>query len=105
VNGLIIQNILIRNLIMKNRYDGTQGKEAAIAMNRQKMHEAEHTSKNEFVKKVQAAQDKYAARPPVLKEEAMYFNAYQCNNGMHAQELASKITAGLDKVAFPVRQK
>lgn len=92
-----------RNLIM-DRYDGNPGKERAIANVRQQRMEAEHSSKDMFVKKVQAQQAKNQGQPPDLKAEAMNFNAYMCNNGMHAQELASSATAGLDKVAFPVRE-
>jgi hypothetical protein len=88
---------------MKSRYDMNPGKEAAIANTRQSRMEAEHSSKDAFVKKVQAAQAVHQGRAPNLKEEAMHFNAYQCNNGMHAQEVARDITVGLDKVAFPVK--
>lgn len=62
-----------------------------------------HSATNAFVKKVQAEQSKHGGVPPDLKSEAMEFNAYQCNNGEHAQELAREVTAGLDKVAFPVK--
>lgn len=88
---------------MKNRYDGSPSKEAAIANSRQGRLQAEHNANNQFVKKVQAEQAKHAGREPRLKGEAMEFNAYQCNNGEHAQELARDVTAGLDKVAFPVK--
>ena len=87
-----------------DRYDGNPGKDAMIANVRQSRMEAEHSSKNQFVKKVQAEQAKNQGRPPVLKPEAMMFNAYQCNDGMHAQEVAVDVTRGLDKVAFPVRE-
>ncbi len=46
---------------------------------------------------------KMAGRAPEMKGEAMEFNAYMCNNGEHAQELARDVTKGLDKVAFPVK--
>lgn len=86
-----------------DRYDGNPGKERAIANVRQSRMEAEHSAKDAFVKKVQAQQAVHAGKAPDLKAEAMNFNAYMCNNGMHAQELARDITAGLDKVAFPVK--
>ncbi len=70
---------------------------------RQKRFEAEHSAKNAFVKKVQAEQARHAGRPPKLKPESLEFNAYMCNNGMHAQELARDVTAGMDKVAFPLK--
>lgn len=89
--------------MMRDRYDGAPGKEAAIANNRQKRFESEHSSSNAHVKKVQAAQSKNAGKNPDLKGEAMEFNAYMCNNGMHAQELTREVTKGLDKVAFPVK--
>ena len=88
---------------MKSRYDGNPSKEAAIANVRQGRMEAEHSSTNNFVKKVQNEQDRHAGRPPKLSGESMMFNAYMCNNGMHAQELATEITAGMDKVAYPVK--
>jgi hypothetical protein len=87
---------------MKSRYDGNPGKEASIANVRHKRLEAEHAAKNAFVNKVQAAQDKYAGRSPMLKGESMEFNAYMCNDGAHAQEFGKKLTAGMDKVAFPL---
>jgi len=70
---------------------------------RQARYESEHSATDAFVKKVQNSQAKYAGRAPNMKSEAMEFNAYMCNNGEHAQELARDITAGLDKVAFPVK--
>lgn len=88
---------------MRDRYDGSPGKDAAMANTRQKRLEAEHSSKNEFVKKQQAELSRMGAVLPNLKAEALEFNAYQCNNGMHAQELARDITKGIDKVAFPVK--
>lgn len=88
---------------MKSRYDNQPGKEAAIANSRQKRLEAEHNANDMFVKRQQAATAKYAGKAPVLKAEALEFNAYQCNNGEHAQELARGITKGLDKTAFPVK--
>lgn len=87
---------------MKSRYDGQAGKEAAISNMRQKRLEAEHAAKNAFVKKVQNEQARHGGIAPNLRPESMHFNAYMCNNGLHAQELAKGITKGLDKVAFPV---
>lgn len=86
-----------------DRYDGNPGKEKAMAGVRQSRLESEHSANNQFVKKVQAEQAKNQGRSPQLKAEAMKFDAYQCNDGMHAQEVARDITAGLDKVAFPVK--
>jgi len=88
---------------MKSRYDGNPGKEASIANVRQSRMEAMHSATNQFVKKVQSAQAKHAGQAPNLKAESMEFNAYMCNNGEHAQELAKDITAGLDPVAYPVK--
>lgn len=89
---------------MKNRYDFNPGKDAAIANTRQKRLEAEHNMNDAFVKKQQAMLSKHAGKAPKLEMDAMEFNAYMCNNGMHAQEMATKLTAGLDKVAFPVKK-
>lgn len=86
-----------------DRYDGVPGKESSNANARQSRLEAEHSAKDAFVKKGQAAQARMAGKAPNLKAEAMNFNAYQCNDGMHAQEVARDVTAGLDKVAFPVK--
>lgn len=74
-----------------------------MANRRQNRLQAEHNATDAFVKKVQNEQARHGGRMPNLKAEAMEFNAYQCNNGDHAQELARDITAGLDKVAFPVK--
>lgn len=87
---------------MKDRYDGAPGKDAALANTRQARFEREHMGKNEFVKREQAAQDKYAGRKPMMKEDMMEFNANMQNNGAWAQDFGRKLTAGLDKVAFPV---
>ena len=88
---------------MRNRYDGAPGKDASMAMTRHKRHEAEHSATNAFVKRVQNEQARHGGRPPKLEAASMEFNAYMCNNGMHAQDLAVEITKGLDKVAFPVK--
>ena len=90
---------------MKSRYDGNPGKEASIANTRHQRLEAEHSANDSFVKKQQAKLSKYAGDAPNLKGESMEFNAYMCNNGMHAQELASKVTEGMDKVAYPVKKR
>lgn len=86
-----------------NRYDGAPGKDAAMARTRQSRHEAEHRATNAFVKKVQMETAKMAGRPPEVKQEAMEFDSYMCNNGMHAQEFGRELTKGLDKEAFPVK--
>ena len=88
---------------MKSRYDNNPGKDAAMANTRQKRMEAEHSAKDAFVKKVQAEQSRHMGRAPNLKAEAMDFNAYMCNNGEHAQEVARDVTKGMDKVAFPLK--
>lgn len=88
---------------MKSRYDGAPGKDAAMANVRQKRLEAEHSAKNAFVKKVQAEQARHGAKPPKLEAKAMEFNAYMCNDGEHAQELARDVSKGMDKVAFPLK--
>lgn len=87
---------------MKDRYDGAPGKDAAIANTRQARHEAQHSEKDAFVKREQAAVKQYAGKKPVMKPEMFEFNANMQNNGAWAQEFGKKLTAGLDKVAFPV---
>ena len=87
---------------MKSRYDGAPGKESMVSNSRHKRLEAEHSAKNQFVKKVQSEQDRHAGRSPKLEAKSMEFNAYMCNNGEHAQRLAKSVTKGLDKVAYPV---
>ncbi len=87
---------------MKDRYDGNPGKEAAIANTRQSRLESEHSRKNSFVKSEQAGKDRYAGRKPEMKADMFEFNANMQNNGSWAQEFGKKLTAGLDKVAFPV---
>lgn len=75
-----------------------------MANTRQKRMESEHNANDAFVKRVQAKQAVHGGKPPKLEAESLMFNAYMCNNGKHAQELAQKMTEGLDKVAFPVKQ-
>lgn len=87
---------------MKDRYDGAPGKDAAIANTRQRRYESEHSAKNAFVKREQAAVDKYAGRRPEMKSDLMEFNAEMQNTGSWAQGLGKRLTAGIDHVAFPV---
>jgi len=87
---------------MKDRYDGNPGKEAAIMNRRQSRLEAQHAGKDAFVKREQAALDKYAGKKPMMKADLMEFNAEMQNTGKWAQEFGKKLTMGLDKVAFPV---
>lgn len=88
---------------MKNRYDGSPSKEAAMAKTRQNRYQSEHNANNAFVKKVQAEQARHAGRVPNMNPEMMDFCSYMSNDGEHAQELARDATMGLDKVAFPVK--
>ena len=88
--------------MFKDRYDGNPGKEAAIANKRHSRLEAEHSAKNAFVKKEQSNKDMYSGRKPVMPGELMEFNANMQNTGEWAQGFGRKLTAGLDKVAFPV---
>lgn len=88
---------------MKNRYDGVRGKEQMSEKARQTRLEAEHNSNDAFVKKQQASLSKLAGKNPKLSAEAYNFNAYMCNTGVHAQEVARELTKGMDKTAFPVK--
>jgi hypothetical protein len=88
---------------MKSRYDNAPGKDAAMQNTRQKRYEAEHNAKDAFVKRQQNELSRKAGKAPHLEGKALEFNAYMCNNGLHAQELAVDMTKGLDKVAFPVK--
>ena len=90
-------------LMKRNDYTMRDGKDAAIAKRRHQMGEAQHDSANAFVKREQLSIKAKGGRAPELKEKSMQFDAYMCNNGEHAQELARDITKGLDKEAFPVR--
>lgn len=87
---------------MKDRYDGAPGKDAAICNTRQRRYESEHSAKNAFVKREQAAVEKYAGKRPEMKGDLMDFNATQQNTGEWAQRFGKKLTAGIDHVAFPV---
>lgn len=71
--------------------------------NRNKRLESIHSENDAFVKRQQAQMAKYAGKNPKLEAKDMEFNAEMMNNGMHAQELATKLTNGLDKVAYPVK--
>lgn len=87
---------------MKDRYDGNPGKDAGMMNRRQSRLEAEHSAKNAFVKREQMNKDKYAGRKPEMKSDLMEFNATMQNTGEWAQGLGKRLTAGIDKVAFPV---
>ncbi len=86
-----------------NRYDNNPSKDVAMAKVRHRRMEEMHNEANAFVRKEQDAMKNMGGRAPALKEAAMNFNAYMCNDGMHAQELAREATKDLDKKAFPVR--
>lgn len=87
---------------MKDRYDLNPGKEAAIANVRQGRLQKQHQDKDNFVKKEQAAVQKYAGKKPIMKADMFMFNANMQNNGAWAQEFGKKLTVNIDKVAFPV---
>ena len=88
--------------MFKDRYDGAPGKDAALANRRQSRYESEHSAKNEFVRKEQSEVRKYAGKRPEMKADLMEFNAEMQNTGAWAQGFGKRLTAGLDKVAFPV---
>ena len=87
---------------MKDRYDGAPGKEAAIANTRQRRYESEHAAKDAFVKREQAATQKYAGKRPNMPGDLMEFDANMQNTGQWAQGFAKKLTADIDHVAFPI---
>lgn len=70
---------------------------------RQKRMEAEHSQNNSFVKKQQSELARLSGKAPKVPESMFGMSASMVNNGEHAQELCRKLTAGLDKVAFPVK--
>lgn len=88
---------------MRDRYEGMKGKENVDAAARQKRLESEHTSNDAFAKSVNAMQAKHAGVAPKMPKGMYEFNATMSNTGEHAQEFARKLTAGLDKTAFPVK--
>lgn len=87
---------------MKDRYDGSPGKDAALMNRRQARYESEHKGHNEFVKKHQMERKKYMGRNPEMKSDLMEFNANMQNTGEWAEGFGKRLTAGIDKVAFPV---
>jgi hypothetical protein len=88
---------------MNDGYGKMNSRESVRANSRQKMMEAAHSSNNAFVRTHEAMTAVMGGKAPNLKEEAMHFNAYMCNNGEHAQDFARDLTAGLDKKAYPVK--
>lgn len=69
------------------------------------MGQAQHDGSDAFVKSEQAKLKSKSGRAPILEDRYMKFDACMINNGAHAQELARNLTKGLDKDAFPVRQR
>lgn len=67
------------------------------------MFERDHASNNAFVRKHEAMTASMGGKAPNLEDKSMHFNAYMCNNGEHAQELARDLAGPLDKKAFPVK--
>lgn len=88
----------------KSDYTMRNGKDAAISNRRQGMAESQHSSANENVRSEQARLKSMGGKSPNLDGRYMEFDACMTNNGAHAQEFAKKLTSGLDKTAFPVRQ-
>lgn len=91
---------------MKDKYyqDRSNTKESSRGRSEHSMQERSHAEKDMMVKRGQDAMKSMGGRAPRLSGNAMDFNAYQCNNGTHAQEFAKELTRGLDEKAFPVRQ-
>lgn len=85
-------------------YTMRKGKDAAIAGRRHRMEEAQHSASNNFVKAEQMKLARKGGQAPKLEGKYMDFCSPMTNNGVHAQELAKKLTAGIDHDAFPVRQ-
>lgn len=56
-----------------------------------------------FVKSQQAKVEPMAGKNPRVSPEMFRYDAYMTNTGGRAQEFARKLTAGLDKKAFPVK--
>ncbi len=88
---------------MSKDYTMRNGKEAAIAGNRHRMEEAQHSSSDAFVKSQEAKLSRMAGRAPKLEAKDMEFNAVMMNDGAHAEEFGRMLTKGLDKEAFPVK--
>lgn len=88
---------------MKSRYDKNPGKDAKMANVRGARLESMHSANNSFVKAEQAKIKAKAGKEPMMKAEYSNFDSCMMNNGEHAQEFARKLTAGLDKEAFPVK--
>jgi hypothetical protein len=84
---------------VRNLDEGDAGMENASHARLQ----AEHASKDEFVKRQQAETARFGGREPKLKEASMRLDAYMCNDGDHAKEFGRKLTEGLDKTVYPVR--
>ena len=60
------------------------------------------TSKNAFVKKEQQSMKSMMGNKPTVPAEMKKLNAFQSNSGERAEEMARRLTKGLDKKAFPV---
>ena len=60
-------------------------------------------SNNAFVKREQERMKSMMGDRPAQKAECYKFNAYMSNDGEHAEELARKVTKGIDEKAFPVK--
>ena len=59
-------------------------------------------NKNGFVKKEQAVLKTMMGDRPTVPAEMKRFDAFMSNNAETSQAMCSKLTAGLDKKAFPV---
>jgi hypothetical protein len=85
---------------MKNKSESSDASRAKAMQNK---YQAMSKSDDSFVKQQQMKTASMGGKAPNLKPEASQFNAYMCNNGEHAQDLARSLTSGLDKSAFPVK--
>jgi hypothetical protein len=66
------------------------------------MNEAEHSANNEFVRRTQAEQAKYAGKNPNMGGLPKDYNAEMSNNGERTQSFGKKLTSKMDK-CYPVK--
>jgi hypothetical protein len=59
-------------------------------------------AKNAYVRREQEVMKSMMGERPRVPAEMERFDAYMSNNGEHAQDFCEKLTAGIDKKAFPV---
>jgi len=78
--------------------------EAGLVNKMRSHYDSEFDAANAHVRKSQAQVKSMYGGHAKISQEAMNTDSYMCNDGMHAQKFADKLTKGLDEKAYPLKK-